>query len=280
MEKENTENSYQKFLEFCSSPDRELYYFGSPSYEKEQEEYRKLYEGLITSYNQDSVKSFLDKEFKKDIYLRKISTSHFLIKVFLENFDVDKYNKFKAALIKVDFTYGWMVSECTSVTNGKMLKGKNIDKLEEILANKSTNVLEADFLILQMEIKHSLKLFNDDIPEMVFHLSPTKYKHKILKRGLIPKSSNNKFDYPDRIYFFDNIDDVSTILSQIQKYNKETKWTIYFLNSGIFKASNYELYLDVLFPLKNGTSYFTKRNIGPSNIIDTMDINLKDYGAV
>ena len=36
----------------------------------------------------------------------------------------------------------------------------------------------------------------------LYHISPTKYEHKIIKQGLIPKSKNNAFTYPDRIYLF------------------------------------------------------------------------------
>lgn len=38
----------------------------------------------------------------------------------------------------------------------------------------------------------------------LYHISPTKYEHKILKQGLVPKSKNRLFSYPDRIYLFLN----------------------------------------------------------------------------
>lgn len=216
--KEELKN-FQGFVENYVHP-----YYGNAKLNKE---YNKLYEGLITSYTQDSVKSFLDKKFKNDIYLQKVSASHFLIKVFLENFDSDKYRNFKTSLIKVDSTYGWIVSNCTLVINDKVIENKNIEKLEKDLLKNNLNVIDGKFLILQMEIKHSVELSDNELPKVLFHLSPTKYKDKILKRGIIPKSSNNKFDYPDRIYFFDNVEDLPEILTRIKKYNNEENWTVY-----------------------------------------------------
>ena len=34
----------------------------------------------------------------------------------------------------------------------------------------------------------------------LFHVSPTKYEHKILKNGICPTSKNDMFDYPARVY--------------------------------------------------------------------------------
>lgn len=45
---------------------------------------------------------------------------------------------------------------------------------------------------------------NDDVHKerVIYHISPSPYKDRILKNGFVPKSVNSIFKYPDRTYFF------------------------------------------------------------------------------
>jgi hypothetical protein len=265
MEKENTENSYQKFLEFCSAPDRELYYFGSPSYEKEQEEYRKLYEGLITSYHQDSVKSLLDKNFGNKIYIKKINEERFLIDVFIDKISNEDVLLFKDVYEKINSTYGWICNNWSLIKDKNFFSSSSGNDIFKILNYEK--IKDGYVLTFQFEPIHPMKIFDKEkIPKTLYHLSPARYENKILKRGLIPKSKNSKFKHPDRVYVFDSLDDTEKIIQKISEVNEETEWTLYTISNFAFIPSNRELFIDNLFSLDNGTSYFTKRNIRPSNI--------------
>lgn len=59
-----------------------------------------------------------------------------------------------------------------------------------------------DWLLLQFE-PHYQEVITPQILEnykYLFHVSPTKYEHKILKQGICPSSKNDSFDYPARVY--------------------------------------------------------------------------------
>lgn len=110
--------------------------------------------------------------------------------------------------------------------------------------------------------------------EYLYHLSPLKYKDKILKNGFVPKSNNGLFKYPDRCYFF--MDDLSKneILSWIPAFNKANKrngnvpYCLYTIDVSKINY-NTTLYLDP--NLRSGC--YTADNISPNVIIDIEDIN-------
>ena len=54
-----------------------------------------------------------------------------------------------------------------------------------------------------IEPKYDRKIKN--IPKKLYHASPLKFKDKILKNGLTPKSGNKLSNHPDRIYLSDSI---------------------------------------------------------------------------
>jgi hypothetical protein len=56
---------------------------------------------------------------------------------------------------------------------------------------------------LYLEPKYDIKVEN--IPKILYHASPLKYKNKILKIGFIPKTGNKLSKHPDRIYLTDNL---------------------------------------------------------------------------
>ena len=62
-----------------------------------------------------------------------------------------------------------------------------------------------------------------EISGNVYHLSPMKYKEKILKKKFIPKSNNGLFKYPDRCYFFMDTMSKSQILSWVPSFRRTDK---------------------------------------------------------
>jgi len=122
----------------------------------------------------------------------------------------------------------------------------------------------------------------------LYHLSPTKYENKILKNGLIPKSKNDKFNYPYRVYLLMDKNETfninKTYLISVAKmllnsrtslitnqYINDNEYTIYQIDISKLNK-NINFYYDAnLYPL----SIFTVDNINP-NAIQIIDrIKLK-----
>lgn len=61
-----------------------------------------------------------------------------------------------------------------------------------------------------------------EIPDNLYHLSPMKNTDSIKRYGLHPKSKNKNSTHPDRIYLFDNINNLDKLLDEL-KYNDKKK---------------------------------------------------------
>lgn len=102
-----------------------------------------------------------------------------------------------------------------------------------------------------------------DIPNILYHASPIRLKHKILKFGLSPKSGSKLSEHPDRIYLTDDINKAIEF-GEYLKNEKNNEWykngyCIYSVNGeGIYK-----LYSDV--NLRNG-GFYTTNNIKVDNV--------------
>lgn len=99
----------------------------------------------------------------------------------------------------------------------------------------------------------------------LLHVSPSYNKEKILKSGLCPKSKNNEFAYPGRIYCF--IQGVSKqyiqiMINKLSAANKkhDEKYSLFKINLNGLE--------DIKFNIDFNAEYavFTEENIPPSNI--------------
>lgn len=99
----------------------------------------------------------------------------------------------------------------------------------------------------------------DKIPEKLYHLSPLKYKSKILKYGFIPKSKNRISIHPDRIYVSD---DLLTTIKFTKTFDREYSpyykdgYCVYFIDGKYIK----ELYGDINL---RDSEYYIIHNISP-----------------
>jgi len=114
------------------------------------------------------------------------------------------------------------------------------------------------------------KIFGDKI----FHLSPLKYKAKILKSGLTPRDSKTHFNFEGRVYMFTTPfprlsqykdvlekgvhEDVARMLGSVKK---ENDWVVYGIDGDGLK-----FHRDHFVPSKTIFSFFTLQNIHPENI--------------
>ena len=125
----------------------------------------------------------------------------------------------------------------------------------------------------------------------LYHVSPTKFEHKILKQGLVPSTKNEKFSYPHRIYLIlghretlgsgeydfgeDDALDVARMLAKAKlirhdKYVDDNLYTLYRID--VSKLSeNVRFSYDMEYkPL----GIFTAENISPNalEVVDRFDI--------
>lgn len=126
------------------------------------------------------------------------------------------------------------------------------------------------FLLNTYEPKYS-DTVNDDVFEekFLYHLSPLPYKNRILKYGLVPKSSNSVFKYPDRTYFFLGSNGKEEVKSWIPVFKQKNKkygdkpYCLYTIDVSRIPR-NIDFYSDP--NLKN--AIFTMDNISPKAIIN------------
>jgi hypothetical protein len=97
-----------------------------------------------------------------------------------------------------------------------------------------------------------------DIPKILYHASPFRLKHKILKYGLSPKSGSKLSEHPDRIYLTDDINKAI----QFGEYLKTLKDNDWYKNGYCIYSVKGEginkLYSDV--NLREG-GFYTNNNI-------------------
>ena len=169
----------------------------------------------------------------------------------------------------------------------KNLDEKMFDNVEQIL--KLGGYYQADENIDDYYTYE--KIYEDDIfdklkqsgeIEYFYHLTPSINDNKIQSRGLIPRSKNYKFKYPDRIYLFSNgnvkflklvckelIKPILLFGTEFEK-NKVKQYSIYRIDFN--KVENIKLYKD---PNARGfDSYFTMDNIRPEWIEKIDEIKL------
>jgi uncharacterized protein YeeX (DUF496 family) len=139
--------------------------------------------------------------------------------------------------ININGNYGYFPNRYRCYKNGK----ENRFKFEK---NENTSDLNLDIflsnikncskIIVIFEAKFESGLYkkNKNVPDILFHLSPSKNKEKILKNGLVPKSNNKISYHKDRIYLFQNINDYEKLLisfKNVDNYNliDEVKYDLY-----------------------------------------------------
>lgn len=118
--------------------------------------------------------------------------------------------------------------------------------------------------------------------EYLYHLTPSINDKKIQTKGLMPRSRNYRFKYPDRIYLLSNGDSrflklickelIKPILlfgTEFEK-NKVKKYSVYRIDFS--KVENIKLYKDP--NVRDFDSYFTMDNIRPEWIEKIDEIKL------
>ena len=105
-----------------------------------------------------------------------------------------------------------------------------------------------------LEAKYDLKV---DVPDILYHVSPSRFKDKISKIGFIPKTGNKISKHPERIYL---TDDLKTAISFGENIKLETNsgYCIYKIDGNCIE----DLYSDINL---RSNGFYTLQNIKPDN---------------
>lgn len=193
-----------------------------------------IVEGLIHTYPIDKSVRILKKRFKELIVETQEDGE-----IYIENQPPQKLEKYLPLITNI----GYFISKYT------------IDG-QDWLKDYDKNTKPIAFII---EAKYDYEV---DIPKVLYHASPKKFKSKILKNGLTPKSGNKLSNHPERIYLTDDINKAikfGNYLTGSKNEWYEDGYCIYSVKGvGIDK-----LYSDVNF--RTG-GFYTLNNIKPDHI--------------
>ena len=115
---------------------------------------------------------------------------------------------------------------------------------------------------LYLEAKYDIRIDIENIPNKLYHTSPPKFKNKILKNGLVLKSSNKISTHPDRIYLTDSLSTAEAFGINLRKEDSghfKDGFVIYLIDTESIR----NLYSDV--NLRN-SGYYTTDNINKKYI--------------
>ena len=132
---------------------------------------------------------------------------------------------------------------------------------------------DISILVVQMEARFTKGGFK--IGDRFLHVAPMKYLNKIRKNGLVPKSKSSEFEYPDRVYLFN---DCCCPMDVVLDYGRrkandveDGEFCLFTISRRkldvLNKHGNLNLYIDWAFGnFDNPIAVFTYGNIPPSVI--------------
>lgn len=113
----------------------------------------------------------------------------------------------------------------------------------------------------------------------ITHVTPLYNKKNILLKGFVPKSKNEMFSYPDRIFFFKGDTHYKEILYQCMDFDAHLKnrlnrhiYTIFIVDTKKI-PENVHFHTDLTYPF----GIYTSDNIPPSAIKSYQDFNVEEF---
>lgn len=220
-----------------------------------KEEYNlNLKEGLIKTTNIDKTLNILKKQFGDNFKFYKDNNS------FIASSKETKSEEAKTevdGLLKLTNNLGWFPSWIHS----GMYHGKWNKK-----AIGGSNYFEITF-----EAKYDEEIV-ENIPEYVYHVTPSQNVEKILKFGLVPKSRSKASYHPERVYLLTKIG-LGTARDLAEMFAQKTgilNWSLLKIDTSLIPGDYIRLYKDPNF----SKGSYTLNNIPPQAIEKIEDIKL------
>ena len=114
---------------------------------------------------------------------------------------------------KINDNYGFYPIRLTITRLNDM---KNTIKYNKKLLKKELKNLKKIEFLFDAKYDDGLYKNNIKIPNVAYHLSPSKNRENILKNGLYPKSNSRKVNHKDRVYIFLNYNDYNDLLKALK----------------------------------------------------------------
>jgi len=215
-----------------------------------KEEYNlNLTEGLIKTTNIGKTLNILEKKYSLKFIFSK-SKNSFYIKTF--STDIDTLNN---GIIKDANNLGWFPSYIET---------------EEYTGKWDEKYFKEGEIKLRFEAKFDEEIV-ENIPDTLYHITPTQNADKILKIGLVPKSRSKASYHPDRVYLSNDLDDIENLGEMFYQKTGINDWTILKIKTDMVPGNYLKLYTDPNY--KQG--YYTLNNIPSQAIEKIKDINIK-----
>jgi hypothetical protein len=214
-----------------------------------KEEYElNLQEGLIKTNNIGKTLNILEKKYSsKFIFTR--SKNSFYIKTFSTN-----VNALLNGIIKDANTLGWFPS---------------FMETEKYTGKWDKKYFKEGEIKLRFEAKFDEEVV-ENIPSILYHITPTQNADKILSIGLVPKSRSKASYHPDRVYLSKDLKDIKNLGEMFYQKTGIKNWTILKIKIDMIPGDYLKLYTDPNY--KQG--YYTLNNIPPQAIEKVKDIEL------
>jgi len=215
-----------------------------------KEEYElNLKEGLIKTTNIGKTLNLLEKKYSsKFIFTR--SKNSFYIKTFSTNIDA-----LLNVIIKDANTLGWFPS---------------FMETEEYTGQWDKKYFKEGEIKLRFEAKFDEEVV-ENIPSILYHITPTQNVNKILNIGLVPKSRSKASYHPDRVYLSKDLEDIEDLGEMFYQKTGIKNWTILKIDTNMVPGGYLRLYTD---PNYSKEAYYTLNNIPPQAIEKIKEINL------
>jgi len=215
-----------------------------------KEEYNlNLTEGLIKTTNIGKTLNILEKKYSSKFIFSK-SKNSFSIKTF--STDINALNN---GIIKDANNLGWFPSYVET---------------EEYTGKWNEKYFKEGEIKLRFEAKFDEEIV-ENIPDILYHITPTQNADKILKIGLVPKSRSKASYHPDRVYLSKDLKDVENLGEMFFQKTGINDWTILKIKTDMVPGDYLKLYTDPNY--KQG--YYTLNNIPSQAIEKIKDINIK-----
>ena len=141
----------------------------------------------------------------------------------------------------------------------------NIDDLKEILDKNNWYIergRDRSFTITQKYVDDA----KIEIPNILYHTTPSKNVESILKYGLKPKSEDLRHKYPPRIYVAEDIKSLKLLSTELKRWKGNEDYSIIKIDTS---GLDMELYIDSTSAYK-GHYYIQGINVIPSENIELL----------
>jgi hypothetical protein len=214
-----------------------------------KEEYKlNLKEGLIKTTNIGKTLNILEKKYSSKFIFNKLKNSFYI-----NTFHTD-INTLLNGIIKDANTLGWFPS---------------FIETEDYIGKWDEKYFKEGEIKLRFEAKFDEEVV-ENIPSILYHITPTQNANKILSIGLVPKSRSKASYHPDRVYLSKNLKDIENLGGMFYQKTGIKDWMILKIDTNMVPGDYLKLYTDPNY--EHG--YYTLNSIPPQAIKKVKDIKL------